>query len=203
MLHEGCRVGRGRHISGRSASRVTIVGGMSARLPWVRLGMRLGKGGLGALLAVACVSDPPTYGAGITILPYFAASSAQPPLGEVYLGGYPLEINVPFRSEDNGVPLVALLYLDLSPGAPADEVMLESDLTLPPSNYEDEEREVVITFEPSGEELDGCHSLTLVLTPESNFNRPTQLPIDETVVARLVWWLGDRDASLASCPSGR
>lgn len=157
-----------------------------------------------ALLAGACVDDPPTYGAGRAILPYFAASSARPPLGEIYRGQYPLEVNVPFRSEDNGLPLVALLFLDLPPGGPVDPARpdLVAFATLSPSNYDNLRRQVILTFSPE-RDLAGCHSLTLMLTAESNWDTVSVLPNDESSVARLVWWLGTDGASLGDCPRGQ
>jgi hypothetical protein len=54
------------------------------------------------------------------------------------------------------------------------------------------------------EELDGCHSLTLILTYAENFDNVSGLPRDDSRAARVVWWVNGNDvagtATLSSCP---
>jgi hypothetical protein len=156
--------------------------------------------GLSSLVAFsACLDDPPTFAPRGQIPPFILAGQVDPPLGAVYRGPARIQINVPFRSEDQNVELEARLYLDLLPGAsdsPAEVV----NAVLPPGNFEELR---FLTMDWVLPVTGDCHSLTLILTYAGNFDL-LGLPIDDSRAARLTWWLNigdsDGDARLASCP---
>jgi hypothetical protein len=164
-----------------------------------RLGL-VAVAGLSSLASVsACLDDPPTFAPRGQIPPFILAGQVDPPLGAIYEGPTRIQINVPFRSEDQNFELEARLYLDLVPGAsdsPAEVV----NATLPAGNFEELR---LLTMDWVLPVTGDCHSLTLILTYAGNFDL-LGLPIDDSRAARLTWWLniGDTegDARLASCP---
>lgn len=149
-----------------------------------------------SLLMCACLDDAPTFAPGGQRPPFVIAGQISPPVGAVYEGSIPFSINVPFRSEDTNKPLVAYLFQDLVPGTsqPGAEMQI-----LRAGIYQ-EEREVRMEWT---EPLEGCHSLTLIITYFDNVDT-FGLPFDETLAARVVWWLNVADVNdsvtLASCP---
>ena len=148
------------------------------------------------VLLCACLDDAPTFAPGGQRPPFVIAGQISPPVGAVYEGTVPFPINVPFRSEDTNIPLVAHLFLDLVPGA--SQAGVEEEI-LRAGVYQ-EEREVRMEWT---EPLEGCHSLTLIITYFDNVDS-LGLPLDETLAARVVWWLNVDDVNdsvtLASCP---
>jgi hypothetical protein len=145
-----------------------------------------------------CLDDAPTFAPRGQILPFINAGQIEPPMGAVYQGPIPFPINVPFRSEDVNIDLEARLYQDLVPsatqGVPALEVSIAAGI------YEDTSRSVSLDW---GMDLEGCHSLTLILTYFDNYDA-SGLPIDDTRAARVTWWLDvadvNDDVTVASCP---
>jgi hypothetical protein len=148
------------------------------------------------MVLCACLDEAPTFAPGGLRPPFVIAGQISPAVGAVYEGSIPFAINVPFRSEDTNKPLVAHLFQDLVPGVAqsgVEEVILRAGV------YQ-EEREVQMVW---SEPLEGCHSLTLILTYFDNVD-PLGLPFDETLAARVVWWLNvadvDDTVTVASCP---
>lgn len=153
-----------------------------------------------AVLSAGCLDEPPTFAPRGQIPPFILAGRVEPPLGAVYEGlSNSIPINVPFRSEDVDIPLEARLYLDLAPGAERGNASPESVL-VPPGNFEDLTRSVTIDW--SGP-VDGCHSLTMILTYAGNYG-VLGLPSDDTRAARVVWWLNmgefASEVRMATCP---
>lgn len=149
-----------------------------------------------ALSALGCLDEAPTFSPRGQRPPFVIAGQVEPPLGAVYEGPLPIPINVPFRSEDVNIQLEARLYLDLAPGA---DSVLTVRKEVPAGIYEDT-RSVSMTW--SSEVQEGCHSLTLILTYFDNFVAAG--PKDDSLAARVVWWLNiddvDGDVKMASCP---
>jgi hypothetical protein len=145
-----------------------------------------------------CLDAAPTFAPRGQIPPFIVAGQIVPPIGVIYEGPIPFSINVPFRSEDVNVPLVAQLFQDLVPGTaggmPAAYEVLDSGV------FEDDSRSVRLDWQDS---LEGCHSITLILTYDDNID-VSGLPRDESRAARVVWWLNiddvNGDVPIASCP---
>lgn len=161
------------------------------------LGSARGACGLVSLgLLCACLDEAPTFAPGGQRPPFIIAGQVSPPIGAVYEGSIPFPINVPFRSEDTNIPLVAHLFQDLVPGT-SQPAVLEQSLR---AGIYQEEREVRMEWT---EPLEGCHSLTLIITYLDNVDS-FGLPLDETLAARVAWWLNMADVNdtvtLASCP---
>jgi hypothetical protein len=149
---------------------------------------------------LSCLADPPTFAPRGQIPPFIVAGQVEPPLSAIYRGPIPIPINVPFRSEDANVDLEARLYLDLVPGT-ARAFQAVEPLAVPAGIYADSSRSVLMDWTQA---LVGCHSLTLIITYEKNFDNLSGLPRDDSRAARVVWWLnvGDvnGDVTVASCP---
>lgn len=145
-----------------------------------------------------CLDAAPTFAPRGQILPFINAGQIEPPTGAVYEGPIPFPINVPFRSEDVNIDLEARLYQDLVPSAPQGVPALE--VSIAAGSYEDTSRSVSLEWSM---DLEGCHSLTLILTYFDNYDT-SGLPLDDTRAARVTWWLdvGDtnEDVLVASCP---
>ena len=149
--------------------------------------------------ASACLDEPPTFAPRGQIPPFLLAGQVDPPLGAIYEGPFPMEISVPFRSEDVNRGLEAWLYLDLVPGTGRSSPGLVAPVAA--GIFEDTSRSVPMKW---SEPLEGCHSLTLILTYSENFDNVTGLPRDDSRAARVVWWVNGGDvagtATLSSCP---
>jgi hypothetical protein len=180
----------------RTACRPAAAGARLARVRPV-----IGAGVLSACLLPACLADAPTFGDPGQILPVFLSSRVDPPLGAIAVTA-PFSINVPFRSEDGGQPLVALMYKDLVPGLPdRQEATLVAFGRVAPSTYDDDSRFVALSWESNER---GCHSMTFMLTYESNWRPQDVLPTNADLVVSLVWWLNlgpqDNTVPISSCP---
>jgi hypothetical protein len=175
---------------------VTLAG-LLFRLRWWELcGTGLGLAVVWSALC-GCLDNPPTYAPRGQRPPFVIAGQVVPPIGAVYEGPIPVQINVPFRSEDVNIQLVARLYQDLVPGANEGVQTIEQDV--PAGIYEDTERSVTLDWRLP---LEGCHSLTLILTYFDNFVAAG--PLDDSLAARVVWWLNvddvEGDVTMSSCP---
>jgi hypothetical protein len=148
--------------------------------------------------SLGCLDAAPTFAPRGQIPPFIVAGQVDPPIGAIYAGPIPFQIDVPFRSEDVNVPLVAELFLDLVPGSAQPTLAVQQFVD--PGVFEDTSRSVAMGW---AEALVGCHSVTLILTYVDNLDM-YDLPRDETRAARVVWWLNADDVNgdtlLASCP---
>lgn len=161
----------------------------------------LAVAGAAATPLFGCLEDAPEYPERGQIPPFVLTAQVTPPVSEIYESGTPLNINVPFRSEDVNEELIPRFYVDFVPGdvAPQFEGSVQP---IPPSTFDDDTRSV--TWQWNNErDYRGCHSLTLILTYASNLG-PRDLPIDESRTARVVWWLNLEDPQgtvlMRSCP---
>ncbi|HTV20243.1 MAG TPA: hypothetical protein VMG12_16275 [Polyangiaceae bacterium] len=157
---------------------------------------------VGLASSLGCLADPPTFAPRGQIPPAIIAGQVDPPLGLIYSGPSSFSVTVPFRSEDVNKDLSANLFLDLLPGVvgPLPETVLAFD-DVPAGNFE-ELRSVSMNVDVT---QPGCHSLTLILTYVENLNRRrASLPSDESLAARVVWWLNigddDGETTMAECP---
>jgi hypothetical protein len=134
-----------------------------------------------ALVTAGCLDDAPDYPAREQIPPFIIAAQVTPSLGEVYDDGIPMNLNVPFRSEDNNEDLVALIVLDRG----SSTAVLVARQPIQASTYGDTSRAVSYPWQ-NELGLRGCHSLTLLITYD--FNLVGNEPRDETLTASVVWW---------------
>ena len=160
-------------------------------------GRALGLAVAVALGSLGCLDEAPTFAPRGQIPPFIIAGQVDPPLAAIYEGPVPFRINVPFRSEDVNISIDARLFLDLVPGT-ADSPAVEGT-QLPPGNYED----LRVLIMDWTRRITGCHSLTLIMTYDGNFD-VNGLPRDDTLAARVVWWLNvgdtDGDVRMVTCP---
>jgi hypothetical protein len=149
----------------------------------------------GAALVAGCLDAAPTFSPRGQRPPFVIAGQVDPPLGAVYEGDIPFDVYVPFHSEDVNIQLEARLYLDLVPGSGTG---LSLEQPVPAGIYEDT-RSVPMRWTTP---VQGCHSLTFILTYFDNF--VPSGPKDDSLAARLVWWLNIDDTEgevrMSSCP---
>lgn len=159
-------------------------------------------------LGFGCLDTPPTYEAETQIPPFVISAMVQPPIGSVYAMHIEdeMRIEVPFLSEDLGESLVGYILVDerAAEEAPSPAV---GPFFHPASTFSDTSRSVSEEFTlPTGLAL-GCHTVTLVLTYESNIS--LGVPLDEYRTARAVWWVNIVDpddgsglgSRLEDCPT--
>lgn len=155
---------------------------------------------------LGCLDDPPTYEAPVRVPPVVVGSQVQPPLAVIYRlqpGEDTLDVSVPFQSEDFGSPILGKFLLDVQPGVRPPRSVL--DVVVAASDFSDRDRRVEARV--SGlSALEGCHSLTLVLTHQSNTISFTDELEDESLATRVVWWLAapradGREVLLGDCPT--
>lgn len=148
------------------------------------------------MTCVGCVlADPPEHGQATQTPPILVANQAQPSPYQVLSASEQgvVDLNVPIRSEDDGDDLLALLVLDYSIKTPLD---IQNVGTVAAGTLEDLDRSVTIPWNvPVGE--DGCHTLTLEVTHQSN-----QVARDPADIATVTWFvdINGTGASLADCP---
>jgi hypothetical protein len=171
----------------------------AARRSW-----RLPALSLSGLACLACLDDAPEFPERRQIPPFVLMGRVDPPVSEVYANGFPMPINVPFRSEDVNEDVTPALFVDLEPGDPDPPrpLFLERDI-IPASTYDDEGRAFEFRLGDFGIDQ-GCRTLTLILTYASNIDERTNLPQDEARAARVIWWLDmsppQTNVLLRSCP---
>jgi hypothetical protein len=180
----------------------------SNRLARLWLGMGL------ALMANSCLDSPPTYSQAEQVPPFIITAQVTPDLNalvELQLG-QPQQFVVPFLSVDVGEDLEGNVYLDRDPGQPGS---WRSRQVVPAAQggFDDPRPPVAFKFTPrSGLDAPGCHTLTLILAHQSQWDfvelpqvdNPVRLPIDDTRAASVTWWLqikGDPGQTLRECPT--
>ncbi len=171
------------------------------------VGARWGGSWLLGVSCIACLDEPPTYSEPLAIPPVIAEPQVLPALGVVHvlaLGEDSFDVLVPFRSEDLGSPVLGKFLIDVEPGREP-RAVLQSEIVIPASSFTDLSREVR-TQVTGLSAFPGCHTLTLVLTNESNTFRFSDRLLDETLAARVEWWFVAPDPRgtpvlLSDCPT--
>lgn len=154
---------------------------------------------LGLVAPTSCiVSEPAEYGVAKQTPPFLDAKNAAPSVLHTHKLslGDTLLVNVPFRSEDAGEELRALLWLDK--GVIGKKTLLNFR-EIPPGKLEDDKRSIDI---PGDIQVAGCHSMSLVVTHRSNLDNNE--PVDDDDTAILTWWLNVADEGqtlLGDCPA--
>lgn len=161
-------------------------------------------------VAMTCVlpgclqSNPPDYQSLAQTPPMLDLNSADPSLLNVLdvdtTSGETIPFNIKVQSEDRGVGLIAVLYVDYGV---AHVQQTETVATVPASTFSDTSRQISLNWTvPSGPVLSpGCHQLTLLVTHATN------LPIRNSAdVGLATWWLNVDDQpagtnTLAGCPT--
>lgn len=162
------------------------------------------------LFAPACLDASPEYSVPGRIPPVLDTDRVVPPSNQINLidRSNDVEFNVPFRSEDNGEPLVAHLLLDLAIHGPNATSVAFADVDPSPLPFSEQEgRAVTITW--PGIKPTGCHTITLILNHADNRARNSIfLPLDASLAAFETWYFGvtdgqsqdSADISLTDCP---
>ncbi len=157
-----------------------------------------------ALGLPGCLDAPPTYVAPQQIPPLVTKNLVEPPLNSIVNlePDIPMEIVVPFRSEDLGEPVNAVAFLDLLPGGATGEFLGLFDA--PASSFDDTTRSITGPVTNVGES--GCHSVTLMVAHESKLQDILKFRGDQTAVERIIWWVnvtgsGDDKPLLEDCIS--
>lgn len=151
------------------------------------VGIRVALSAAIVVIQIGCLADPPVFIGKDRIPPLIFLGEVSPPVGEIYNGSIPFELLVPFRSEDLNQGLEARLFLNL----PVDGQPIPADLQFGvlAGHWEDTIRSVSMLWEGP---LQGCNSLTLVLSSQQSFPA-IGLPSPEAQAARVVWWLNTAD----------
>lgn len=149
-----------------------------------------------------CLGDPPLYEQPSQIPPFIIDSAVSPSLDvfHVVQPSTPINLTVPFRSEDLGENLEALVFFDRYPGREAGS---PESISVGPGTLDQERPLVMQVVSP---DTLGCHTMTLVLTHRHNTQGAKIL--DSEQAATVTWWLlvvdsGDTNAqvSVSDCPT--
>jgi hypothetical protein len=157
---------------------------------------------LGAALQSGCLYEPPEYEAAVRIPPIVNFSQVVPTFSVVQeiFSNEPLLIDVPFRSEDLGEEVLAVMLLDAVPGKLPQVI---SDQKIHSSTFDDQSRSVGAVVTDFG--AAGCHTLTLLLTHVSNTTAFRFQVENESLATRVMWTLAVHaepgDISLSDCPT--
>lgn len=151
------------------------------------------------------VSGPPDYQDPSQTPPVLDLNKARPSVLEVQSvkQGDSIDFNVPVRSEDRGVNLIAGLYVDYG----STYQFGTEPPPVPASTYADTNRQIVFTWTVNNVTA-GCHRLTLLVTHEPNLiltNLQPPVIRDPNDLALANWWMNVDDSpagsnTLADCP---
>ena len=159
-----------------------------------------------AFLSGCIIADPPRSDPPARTPPFLALNKAIPPTHKVKVleGADPqLRIKVPFRSEDNGEPVIAMFHLDFSVGEQSSSYERIPDFSPSTLSVErDIDWQLNDRFFRS---FLGCHKLTMFVTHLENVDPVSVRPdpvkaLDDT--AQATWWiyikpeLGDGEPSI-------
>jgi hypothetical protein len=169
-----------------------------------------------ALLTSCIVADPPQYEEPKQTPPILDLAGARPYLGDVIVidrtdnedANDKVELKVPVRSDDQGDPLNASLWLDYS-FFPS--IYIGVFTKIPPSTLDDQTRTINMVWS-LGEAPPwkaGCHPLTMLVSHESNWDNDHSRPDlvkAENDLAIATWWVNlDPEPgaafTLKNCPS--
>ncbi len=149
-----------------------------------------------------CLGDPPRYEDPRQIPPFIVKSGVSPALDVFHeiSPSTPFDITVPFRSEDLGEELLALVFIDFVPG---EEAGRPETLAVAPGYYDQARAVEMQVLSPDSL---GCHTMSLVLTHEQNFVGGFVREYD--AAAWITWWFnvtdtadGDEEVAVTECPT--
>lgn len=153
-----------------------------------------------------CLDAPPEYRVPDQVPPVIMTDDVTPSTSGVNHPSATVPFTVPFRADDAGEGLLAYFILDISSGKPKFASVIDHP-TIPvnadPRPFaEQEKRTVVFPWNWSTSTSAGCHTVTLILSHESNFNtRDGAVDVLEpTKAARVTWFFELADATTSvSC----
>jgi hypothetical protein len=169
---------------------------------------------VGMTFAVGCVDSPPQYSEPTRIPPQIVTNELDPPVSRLYVtDSATITFSIPFRADDDGQHLVARFVEDLAIGAPSlkDEVSIPADpLGRPfalqggepssPSTPATKGRALSWPWTWMGNDKSGCHTITVVISEQSNFQGLFGIQ-DDLKEARATWFLWLRDSQPSSSDS--
>lgn len=157
-----------------------------------------------AAVSAACFAPAPTLSQRDKSPPFVIGPQVVPPLMAVYRlpDGNIFDFVVAFRSEDQNEQIRAAMYLDLAPG---DEKPQSIYRTSAPPGVVEEERQLTGSVTLSEGLASGCHSISMAITQETNFNIfESELPTDPSLAAWVIWWINvpdpNKPSSIDDCP---
>jgi len=146
------------------------------------------------------VADPPVFEQPEKTPPFLDLAAANPPISAILQQGPadPVLINVPFRSEDAGERLQAVLFLNYQ--TPTEDPQKTNYLD--PGTFS-ERREIKMEWIVPSVPDSTCEQLTLQVTHVDNLIGASELK-DKSDVALATWWvdiqINDTPAEFATCP---
>ena len=155
------------------------------------------------------VADAPNYGPPEQRPPVINAQEVIPtPFALIVVASATapaIPITVPVRSEDAGEPLTGLLYVDYG----LEKQWFWDQDPIPPGSFDELDRSYNTTFQLDSRVTPGCHTLTVFITHESNFDGEKDIIIDSRNfdVASVTWWMNVMPAdptapgTLEGCPT--
>jgi hypothetical protein len=165
-------------------------------------------------VATSCLDSPPSYSQTEQVPPFIITAQVTPELNALVdmKLGQSQQFVVPFQSVDVGEDLEGNVYLDRDPGQPG-SWRVRQVVPASTSGFDAPRPPVTFKFTPrAGLDAPGCHTLTLILAHQSEWDfvelpqidNPVRLPIDDTRAASVTWWLqieGEPGQTLRACPT--
>lgn len=161
-----------------------------------------------------CLDDPPEYAVADRVPPVIVASGVQPVLtGIVPIDSTQLQIpfTVPFRCDDAGERLKAFVVKDIpqqiavTPSSCVTCVSLdEPEISPDPRPFADQtDRRLTFTLDTATSQLSSCHTVTLILSRQSNFIKGWQMA-DPSDGAQVTWVIEvqQSDGAWPGCSAG-
>jgi hypothetical protein len=148
--------------------------------------------------AVGCLDSPPEYTEPTRIPPQILMNLVDPPLTSLFVTSTsPITFTIPFRADDAGQNLVARFIVDIEIGSPdlAEEVPIPEDGR--PFAQQLDRKPLPYTWSWQATEPTGCHTMSAIITEQSNFaSRFTLKEGKEFEAARVTWFLWLRNTDL-------
>ena len=158
-----------------------------------RLSLLFGVIVLSAFSSSCLLGDPPAYESEAQTTPVLLPAQAEPPLGTIITAevGDTIEFRVPFRSQDAGEQLAAVLYREFQQDEQR-EALVGTRVAAGSNLFTDETRSANLSYTFTSLD-EGCSSYTLLVTHQSNLFLSEVNPGTEEKLAFITWWANIND----------
>ncbi|HEX4337590.1 MAG TPA: hypothetical protein VH062_16870 [Polyangiaceae bacterium] len=137
--------------------------------------------------AAGCLDTPPDYTEPTRNPPVITTGLVVPSTSSLVVSsGTVIEFTAPFRADDIGERLLAVFVLDQGLGNPVGIRSLDVESDTRP--FAEQKRTVTYDWPWNNGTLSGCHTMTLIISDQSNIDNFIQ-PIKAELAASVTWFL--------------
>jgi hypothetical protein len=154
-----------------------------------------------------CLDAPPAYQVPDLVPPVIMTDKLDPPTSSLVRPSSRLvKFNVPFRADDAGEGLLAYFILDIPAGNPKFDHVVGNPVQIVPDPHpfaEQTKRSFDFSWALTNVDV-GCHTLTLILSHEGNFDFKTgEVKVKEPTAAAYATWFFELSPPCGDWPNAR